>query len=173
MEKRGYSHINLATQDLDKTCEFYSKVLGFDVAAAGIYRVSEGGRFRHVYFDVGQGQLLSFIEPRDIPGFPAQFETDINSAVGLPPVCNHLAFEAGSLEELQAIREALQEKGVPVTDVVDHDWCHSIYFDDPVNGLKLEYACYTRPLTPEDAELKERFELPLAAVHALTRPAGE
>lgn len=173
MEKRGYSHINLATQDLEKTRQFYEGVLGLEVAAAGIYRVSEGGRFRHVYFDVGQGQLLSFIEPRNIPGLPDQFATDINSPVELPPVCYHLAFEAGSPEELQAIRDALVERGVPVTEIVDHDWCHSIYFDDPVNGLKLEYACYTRPLTAEDAELKERFELPLAAVHALTRPATD
>ncbi|HSM55606.1 MAG TPA: VOC family protein [Candidatus Sulfomarinibacteraceae bacterium] len=170
MTGRGYSHINLVTQDVDKTCEFYEGVLGFSVVAAGIYRVSEGGHFRHIYLDVGQGQLLSFLEPRDIPGFPEDIETDINSALGVPPVCNHLAFEAGSPEKLQAIREELQAKGIPVTEVVDHDWCHSIYFDDPVNGLKLEYACYTRSLTVEDAELTERFELPLAAVHALTRP---
>lgn len=170
MKDRGFSHINLATTDLDGTREFYESVLGFPVAAAGIYQVAEGGRFRHVYFDTGNGQLLSFIEPRDIDGVPDTFETAINPALGLPDVFYHLAFEAGSPEELASKREALLAKGVEVTEIVDHDWCHSIYFHDPVNGLTLEYACYTRELTDEDAELAVRFEIPIEGVRRMAQP---
>ncbi|MDX1687357.1 MAG: VOC family protein [Candidatus Promineifilaceae bacterium] len=167
MNNHGFSHVNLATLDLDATRDFYEGMLGFEVVAAGIYEVSEGGRFRHAYFNVGNGHLLSFIEPRAIPGVSESFETAINPALGVPPVFYHFAFEAGSPEELDAKREELLDRGVPVTEVVDHDWCHSIYFDDPVNGLKLEYACYTRELTEEDAEMAVRFEIPLAGVRAL------
>jgi catechol 2,3-dioxygenase-like lactoylglutathione lyase family enzyme len=171
MTNKGFSHVNLATTDLDKTREFYEGVLGFEVVAAGIYEVSEGGRFRHMYFDIGNEQLLSFIEPRNIQGIPNQFPTDINSALGVPDVFYHFAFEAGSPEELAAKREELQAKDVPVTQIVDHDWSHSIYFHDPVNGITLEYACYTRELTAEDAELAVRFEVPLAEVRAMGTPA--
>jgi len=167
---RGFSHVNLATLDLDATRDFYEGVLGFEVAAAGIYEVSEGGRFRHAYFDVGDGHLLSFIEPRGIPGVSETFETALYPALGVPDVFYHVAFEAGSTEELAAKREDLLAQGVPVTEIVDHDWCHSIYFDDPVNGIKLEYACYTRELTEEDADLAVRFEIPLAAVRAMGQP---
>lgn len=170
MRKKGFSHVNLATLDLDATRDFYEGVLGFEVAAAGIYKVSEGGRFRHAYFDAGNGQLLSFIEPRGIPGVSENFETAIYPAVGVPDVFYHFAFAAGSPEDLAARREELRAQGLQVTEIVDHDWCHSIYFDDPVNGIKLEYACYTRELTDEDAELAVRFEMPLAAVRAMARP---
>ena len=170
MKNRGFSHVNLATLDLDATRDFYEGVLGFEVAAAGIYKVCEGGRFRHAYFDTGNGQLLSFIEPRGIPGVSEKFETAIYPALGVPDVFYHVAFEAGSPEELAAKRKELLAQGVPVTEIVDHDWCHSIYFDDPVNGIKLEYACYTRELTDEDAELAVRFEIPVADVRAMGRP---
>jgi catechol-2,3-dioxygenase len=55
----------------------------------------------------------------------------------------HLAFDAGSVEELHAKRSELIAKGVKVTPIVDHDWILSIYFKDP-NGLLLEYAAQTR-----------------------------
>ena len=170
MTKKGFSHVNLATTDLDATRAFYEGVLGFPVVAAGIYEVEEGGRFRHAYFDTGEGQLFSFIEPRGIDSVPDAFETAINPALDVPDVLYHFAFEAGSGEELVAKREELLEKGIAVTEIVDHDWCHSIYFRDPVNGLTLEYACYTRELTEEDAEMAVRFQIPLAAVRAMAQP---
>ena len=171
MNNKGFSHVNLATTNLDETRAFYEGVLGFPVVAAGIYEIAEGGHFRHAYFDTGNGQLLSFLEPQGIEGVPHDFETAINPALEVPDVFYHFAFEAGSQEALASKRQKLLEKGVEVTEIVDHDWCHSIYFHDPVNGLTLEYACYTRPLTDADAELAVRFELPLAAVRAMARPS--
>lgn len=165
----GFSHINLATTDLDATRDFYEGVLDFPMVAGGIYKIEEGGRFRHAYFDTGGGQLLSFLEPGGVDGVPENFETAINPALGVPDVFYHVAFEAGSHEELAQKRKALLANGVDVTEIVDHDWCYSIYFQDPVNGLTLEYACYTRELTEEDAQLAVRMELPLEAVQTMAR----
>lgn len=169
MTNQGFSHVNLATTDLDKTRQFYEGVLGFPMVAGGTYEIVEGGCFRHAYFDVGDGQLLSFIEPHDIPGVPDEFETAINPALNVPDVLYHFAFEAGSQEGLAAKRMELLEKGVTVTEIVDHDWCHSIYFHDPVNGLTLEYACYTRELTDADVTLAVRFEIPFTAVQTMAQ----
>ncbi len=169
MTNQGFSHINLATTDIEKTREFYEDVLGFPQVIGGIYEIEEGGRLRHVYFDTGNGQLLSFIEPGDISGIPDEFETAINPAVNVPDVFYHFAFAVGSPKALAAKREELLAKGVEVTQIVDHDWCHSIYLQDPVNGLTLEYACYTRELTDEDAELAVRFEIPFTAVQSMAQ----
>ena len=40
MTNKGFSHVNLATMDLDKTRDFYEGVLGFPLVAAGIYEDS-------------------------------------------------------------------------------------------------------------------------------------
>ena len=47
----------------------------------------------------------------------------------------------------------LIENGVDVTAVVDHDWCRSIYFNDP-NGLLLEFCATTRAFNEDDKVMK-------------------
>lgn len=168
----GFSHVNLATLDLDATRDFYEGVLGFETVGAGVYEVTEGGHLRHIYFDLGQGQLLSFLEPNDVEGLPAAFPTDINSALGLPAAFNHLAFAAGSLDDLSARRDELLQEGVTVTEIVDHDWSRSIYFDDPVNGLKLEYCAIVRDLRAEDADMEVRLQTALGGIEAMMTPAA-
>lgn len=168
----GYSHVNLATLNLDATQDFYEGVLGFETVGAGVYEVIEGGHLRHIYFDLGQGQLLSFLEPNDVEGLPAAFPTDINSALGLPAAFNHVAFAAGSLDDLSTKRDELLQEGVAVTEIVDHDWSRSIYFDDPVNGLKLEYCAIVRDLRAEDADMEVRLQTALGGIEAMMTPAA-
>ena len=75
----------------------------------------------------------------------------------LPSAFYHFAFEAGSDGALEQRRQELVAKGIKVTEVIDHEWAKSIYFNDP-NGIQLEFCCYTRDLKAEDAELKVRFK---------------
>ena len=121
--------------------------------------VKEGGQIRHVFLDTGQGQLLAFMEPRGVEGIPTDYDAGINRGLGVPDGFYHFAFEAGSVTELEKRRTALLEKGIKVSEIVDHDgWCKSIYFKDP-NHIQLEYCCMTRELTPEDARLQVRAEI--------------
>lgn len=143
MALHGVSHIGLSTLDLDATRSFYEDVLGFRLVTIEQIDFEEGGYIRHAFFDCGDGQLLGFMEPRGIKGLPAQYDTGINKALGLPDMVYHFAFNAGSVEELHAKRAELIAKGVKVTPIVDHEWVLSIYFKDP-NGLLLEYAVQTR-----------------------------
>ncbi len=55
------------------------------------------------------------------------------------------------------------DKGVQVTDVVDHGWAKSIYFKDP-NGMSLEYCCVVRNFTQDDATMQDRFEISITAL---------
>jgi catechol 2,3-dioxygenase-like lactoylglutathione lyase family enzyme len=74
MSHKGFSHVGLSTLDLDKTREFFEKVLGFKVVIADTIKIKEGGAIRHIFFDTGRDQLLAFMEPRGIPGVPAEYD---------------------------------------------------------------------------------------------------
>jgi catechol 2,3-dioxygenase-like lactoylglutathione lyase family enzyme len=158
MGHKGFSHVGLSTLDLDRTREFYEGVLGFRPVRCDIINVKEGGRIRHIFFDTGRDQLISFMEARGVPGIPVEYDAGINRGLGVPSAFYHFAFEIGTEAALREKRAELVAKGVEVTDVVDHDWAKSIYFKDP-NGMQLEYCTYTRALNEDDAKMKARFEL--------------
>jgi len=160
---KGFSHIGLSTLDLDKTRKFYEQVLGFKPVIADTIKIKEGGRLRHMFFDAGRDQLIAFLEAQRVPGVPAEYDPGINRGLGVPASFYHFAFEAGSESALTDKRDELRAKGVEVTDVVDHGFAKSIYFKDP-NGLSLEYCCFLRNLTKDDATMQERFTLPRAAL---------
>ena len=167
MPARGFSHVGVSTLDMEKTRAFYEGVLGFRVVRSDIMQVKEGGQIRHIFFDAGEGQLIAFMEPRGIPGFPVEYDAGINRGLGVPDAFYHFAFEAGSVEALEAKRAELIAKGVRVTPIVDHEWMKSIYFKDP-NGLLLEYACTTRTLDADDARMQPRFTVDLSARSPVT-----
>ena len=158
MAPRGFSHIGLSTLDLDRTRDFYERVLGFKPVRCDILKIKEGGQIRHIFFDTGRDQLLAFMEATGVPGVPAEYDAGINRGLGVPGVFYHFAFEAGTETALIEKRAELRAKGVEVTEVVDHDWAKSIYFKDP-NGIQLEFCCYTRDLNADDARMQHRAEI--------------
>jgi catechol 2,3-dioxygenase-like lactoylglutathione lyase family enzyme len=163
MSHKGFSHIGLSTLNINKTREFYEEVLGFKPVIADTIKIKEGGRLRHVFFDVGRDQLIAFLEPHEVPGVPAEYDAGINRGLGVPAGFYHFAFEAGSEAALAEKRDELRTKGVEVTDIVDQGCSKSIYFKDP-NGISLEYCCFVRNLTKDDATMQERFTVPVAAL---------
>ena len=142
--QKGIHHLGLATHDLDRTLEFYEKVLGFEARVCETIDPKDGGCIRHAFLDMGQGQLIAFMEPNDIPALDA-FDAGINRGLGIRGGMFHFAFCCDDEDELLSKRAELVGKGVEVTEVVDHRWCKSIYFKDP-NHLQLEYCCYTEEL---------------------------
>lgn len=163
MSHKGFSHLGLSTLDLDKTREFYENILGFKPVRCDTIKITEGGQIRHIFFDLGRDQLIAFMEARDVPGVPVEYDAGINRGLGVPSAFYHFAFEAGTEAGLEAKRQELLTKGVAVSEVVDHDWAKSIYFKDP-NGAQLEYCCLTRDFTAEDALMKNRFEASIKAM---------
>jgi hypothetical protein len=51
----------------------------------------------------------------------------------------------------------LQSRGVVVGRILDLDPYRSFFFDDPVNGLRLEYTTRFRSLKPEDRDPSRRI----------------
>ena len=163
MKHRGFSHIGLSTLDLDKTRAFYEGVLGFKPVVADTITIKEGGHLRHMFFDVGGGQLIAFLEPNGIPDVPAKYDAGINRGLGVPAGFYHFAFEAGSAAALTEKRDELRAKGVETTEIVDHGWARSIYFKDP-NGISLEYCCIVGELPDGEEMMHGQFTVPLGAL---------
>jgi catechol 2,3-dioxygenase-like lactoylglutathione lyase family enzyme len=159
---KGFSHIGLATHDIEATRAFYEGILGFPVIAFDTIEVNEGGRVRHMLFNVGRDQLIAFMEPRDVPGIPRTFDTSLFKSLGVPSGFYHIAFEAATEAGLTARRELLKSRGYEVGPISRHDWAISFYFMDPVNGLPLEFCCWTREWTEKDRLTGDHFRQSLA-----------
>src|SRR2546428_9651962 len=135
----AFSHLGLSTLDMDRTRAFYEGVLGFKVVRADTMEVKEGGRIRHVFFDAGGGQLVAFMEPRGVPGIPAEYDAGINRGLGVPEMFYHFAFAVESVEALEARRAGLVAKGAPGAPVGDPRGVKAVYPKEPHRPL-LEFS---------------------------------
>ena len=101
---RGFS-ISNSTLDLDRTRAFYQDVLGFKPVVADTLRINEGGRLRHLFFDIGRDQLLAFMEARDVQGVPADYDAGINRGLAFrTPLPFRLRGRVGEIAGRQAQR---------------------------------------------------------------------
>jgi len=135
----GFSHVGVSTHDMDATVHFYEEVLGFPHVVESVTRVTSGGTVREVYFEIGEGQFIVFMEAKDVPGIPADYDTGINRALGVPLGMYHFALRVRSLDDLESRRRHLESHRVEVTPIVDLGHAKSIFFFDP-NGIQLEDA---------------------------------
>jgi catechol 2,3-dioxygenase-like lactoylglutathione lyase family enzyme len=134
---------------MDATIQFYKDVLGFPPVVESLVRIESGGTFREVYFDVGDGQFIVFMEPKNVPGISADYDTGINGALGVPRGMYHLAVRVSSIEELESRRKSLESHGIDVTAIIDLNHAKSIFIFDP-NGIQLEFCCQIRPFNESD-----------------------
>jgi catechol 2,3-dioxygenase-like lactoylglutathione lyase family enzyme len=136
---------------MDATVRFYRDVLGCKlVATIGT------DRFRHYFFSIGRGNTIAFFEwPGITPGDgkPAGIPKDGRQF-------DHVSFNIATYDELLSLQGRLRDAGVDVTRVVDHQFIHSIYFDDP-NGISLEASVWL--MDPEN-EVAYGDPNPVAAV---------
>lgn len=153
----GIAHTELPTPDIEATRAFYEDTLGFETVIDTTGHIEEGGKLRHLFFRCGDGQLIAFMEARDVDGLSSP--GDVAEAAGVVDPMLHIAFEAGSVEELEQRRARLAKQGVEVSPVIDFEWCRSFYFKDP-HGLMVEFTCIVDP-PPEGGE-PESYELSLS-----------
>jgi catechol 2,3-dioxygenase-like lactoylglutathione lyase family enzyme len=156
----GFSHVGVSTHQMDATIQFYESVLGFPPVLEDLTRVTSGGTLRMVYFDVGDGQFIVFMEPKNVPGIPADYDTSINVALGLPRGMYHFSFKVPSLDDLELRRRSLESQGIDVSATVDLGYAKAIFFFDP-NGMQLEFCCQTRPFN--EADLHRQSEVSVAS----------
>ena len=153
----GINHLALVCEDMDRTVDFYTNVLGMPLTKT---IELAGGRGKHYFFDCGGGDQLAFFWFPEGPDkvAPAEFRR----ITATPGTMNHVAFDV-SPEVIDEYRDRLLAVGIECTEVVNHDdsesgvsdgispstFVRSIYFKDP-DGTQLEFAAWARALTADD-----------------------
>jgi len=150
-------HLSFGTHNLAATRHFYEGQLGFPVTIHEQLLMAEGGRVEHIFFDCGGDCALAFMQWIAVPGVADTYDTGINRGLGVPRGTFHFAFRCASQEALMQRRCDLQSRGVVVGRILDLDPYRSFFFDDPVNGLRLEYTTRFRSLKPEDRDPSRRI----------------
>ena len=163
-EFRGINHLALVCQDMARTVAFYRDVLGMPLIKTVELPMGMG---QHFFFDCGGGDALAFFwfadAPPAAPGIAAPANRpDKGELASAHGSMNHVAFNVPP-EVIESYVERLRAAGVECSDLANHDdsewgiskemhpgvFVRSIYFQDP-DGILLEFAAWTRPLTPDD-----------------------
>jgi catechol 2,3-dioxygenase-like lactoylglutathione lyase family enzyme len=144
---RGVHHLALITTDMDRTVRFWHGVLD----ARLVTTLATPG-FRHYFFEVAPGNTVAFFEYHGV-----QVDTFAKPAgVPFPQASqfDHLSLNLADEEALLRLRDRLKEHGCEVTDIVDHGFLRSIYFNDP-NGIALEASWWTIDPTGRPADYRD------------------
>jgi len=136
------SHAAWVTHDVAATAEFYTGIMGMELASTVIGpNVSSTGDdfpYFHIFFRMGDGSTVAFFE---VPGLPERAEV----AHAGYKIFDHLALQVSNTVEVERWRDWLTSNGVDVVGPTPHDgMIYSIYFYDP-NGMRLEITTPTDP----------------------------
>jgi catechol 2,3-dioxygenase-like lactoylglutathione lyase family enzyme len=124
-------HITLVGADRQTSIDFWEGVLGmpFVFEQPNLDNESES----HLYFDPGDGRLITVFTNEERTPDPARTSRD-------PGSVHHLAFALSQATFAQTV-ERLNERGIEHSGVKDRGFMDSIYFKDPL-GLLIELASY-------------------------------
>jgi len=122
MKVQALGHAVLKVRNLERSEQFYHGVLGMPVAA------------RHetmpmTFFTLGNHHDLAILAVGD----------DAPDAPRNAPGLYHIALKVGdTLDELRAVKEHLEQRGVKIDATIDHTVSQSLYLRDPDgNGVEL------------------------------------
>jgi catechol 2,3-dioxygenase-like lactoylglutathione lyase family enzyme len=147
---RGVHHLALVTPDMDATVRFWHGVID-----ARLVVTLATPAFRHYFFEVAPGNTVAFFE------YVGQPLESFAKPAGVPypqaAQFDHLSLHLPDEDALLRLRDRLKEHGCGVTDVVDHGFLRSIYFNDN-NGIALEASWWTLDPTGRPVDYgDERF----------------
>jgi catechol 2,3-dioxygenase-like lactoylglutathione lyase family enzyme len=142
IQSQGVHHITLVGAGRQTSIDFWEGVLGmpFVFEQPNLDNAADS----HLYFDPGDGRLITVFTNEDRPPDSTRTSTDVGCV-------HHLAFAVSQSTFKQTV-ERLDERGIRHSGVKDRGFMDSIYFEDPL-GLLIELASY-------------RFEPPVGYTHA-------
>ncbi len=142
LQTQGVHHITLVGAGRQASIDFWEGVLGMPFVFEQPNLDNPGES--HLYFDPGDGRLITIFTDEGRTGDPSRTPTD-------PGCVHHVAFSLSNATFRQTV-ERLDERGIKHSGVKDRGFMDSIYFTDPL-GLLIELASY-------------RFEPPAGHTHA-------
>ncbi|MBP0590465.1 VOC family protein [Paraburkholderia sp. LEh10] len=143
------NHAAWVTHDVAATADFYTRIMGMEVASTvmddSIPSTGDPIPYFHIFFRMQDGSTLAFFEAPGIPRPAAPTHPAYD-------IFNHIALQAASREEVLRWYEWLKANDVDVIGPTDHKGIIlSIYFRDPA-GVRLEIT------TPLDSEWNQHTE---------------
>jgi catechol 2,3-dioxygenase-like lactoylglutathione lyase family enzyme len=137
------NHAAWVTHDVEATAEFYTHIMGMELATTIVddHVPSTGDAFPyfHIFFRMQDGSTIAFFEAPGLPPRPAPTHPGYE-------VFDHIALQAADRNDVLRWHEWLTANGIEVIGPIDHNGTIlSIYFHDP-NGLRLEI---TTPVDPD------------------------
>jgi catechol 2,3-dioxygenase-like lactoylglutathione lyase family enzyme len=142
LQSQGVHHITLVGADRRTSIDFWEGLLGMPFVFEQPNLDNPGES--HLYFDPGDGRLITIFTVEDREGSGERTPTD-------PGCVHHIAIAVSKATFDQAV-ERLDERGIEHSGIKDRGFMDSIYFKDPL-GLLIELAAY-------------RFEPPHGFTHA-------
>ena len=141
LQTQGVHHITIVGADRQTSIDFWEGLLGmpFVFEQPNLDNAAES----HLYFDPGDGRLITIFTNEDRTPDPTRTATD-------PGCVHHVALSLSQATFGQTV-ERLDERGIRHSGVKDRGFMDSIYFEDPL-GLLIELASY-------------RFEPPFGWTH--------
>jgi glyoxalase family protein len=141
---RGFHSITLTESDLQRTSGMLLDTLGFEVAE------ESAGRARFTVADGAPGEIVDVV-------------ADAHAPQGLVAAgtVHHIAWRAPDDPTQARWRGEIVESGVQVTDIIDRQYFHSIYFREP-GGVLFEIATDPPGFTKDEPllELGRALKLP-------------
>ncbi len=121
---KGLGHVNIYVRNAERSREWYEKLLGLHTYDF------QPGRAAFMSANMEHSHEVALMELGD----DADGRRD--GQVGL----NHMAWQVGSLSDLEEFYHRMQEMEVPIERVADHGLSLGIYFRDPDgNGIEVYY----------------------------------
>ena len=144
---RGVHHLALVTADMDATVRFWHGVID-----ARLVTTLATPAFRHYFFEVAPGNTVAFFE------YSGQQVKSFSKPAGVPyegaAQFDHLSMHLPDEDALLRLRDRLKSHACEVTDVVDHGFLRSIYFNDN-NGIALEASWWTMDPTGRPVDYRD------------------
>jgi catechol 2,3-dioxygenase-like lactoylglutathione lyase family enzyme len=142
LQSQGLHHVTIVGADRQTSIDFWEGVLGMPFVFEQPNLDNPGES--HLYFDPGDGRLITIFTSEDRAVDPSRTPTD-------PGCVHHVALSLSHATFAQTV-ERLDERAIRHSGVRDRGFMDSIYFTDPL-GLLIELASY-------------RFEPPEGHTHA-------
>jgi catechol 2,3-dioxygenase-like lactoylglutathione lyase family enzyme len=157
IQTQGVHHITFVGSNREAIIDFYQGVLGMPLVfeQPNLDVPDE----MHLYFDPGDGRLITFFVRPTRVNDPAPNPQGIGNL-------HHLAYTVSHATYTQIVAR-LEELGIENTGPIDRGFMDSIYFRDP-NGQLIEMACF-KFVPPEGCSLADVLSL----AHRLRVQAGD
>ncbi len=131
IQSQGVHHITIVGADRQTSIDFWEGLLGmpFVFEQPNLDNAAES----HLYFDPGDGRLITIFTNEERTPDPARTPTD-------PGCVHHVALSLSQATFHETVAR-LDERGIHHSGVKDRGFMDSIYFTDPL-GLLIELASY-------------------------------